>query len=410
MRERIRADDRFIRWNRHSQHVGDHAAGAKELARFDSGGHSVIVGARSDAHDDFFQRGVAGSFADSIDRPFHLARTIANARQGVGRRKTQIVVAVDADGRPCNVRNVLPNAANQFTVLFGNGVARGVGKLTTVAPASITASNISNLGKEILKCFWMHCNTAYDAMIRMGGNQGITAGYGQLISLSGLGPGGTDMTNDLTLAILEVVDEMSPILEPKPNVRLHRGSPDALLDRLVDMIAGSQGAPFLLNFDERSMAGLLLEADKERVPHLISEGNVFDYASVGCLENTMAGNDRSGTVDANLNLLKAVELALTGGYDLLPFTDPMTGKTERLRCTGPRTPHPSRIRTFNQFWDAYAEQTRHIEPAHRGALREKRVCEGPLPAHPVPLLPRARVCGERAGRDAGRSPARLRDH
>ena len=216
------------------------------------------------------------------------------------------------------------------------------------------------LGKEILECFWIHCNTAYDAMIRMGGNQGITAGYGQLISLSGLGPEGTDMTNDLTLAILEVVDEMSPILEPKPNVRLHRGSPDALLDRLVHMIAGSQGAPFLLNFDERSMAGLLLEAAKERVPHLISERNVFDYASVGCLENTMAGNDRSGTVDANLNLLKAVELALTGGYDLLPFTDPMTGKTERLRRAGRRTPHPSRMRTFDQFWDAYARQTRHI--------------------------------------------------
>ena len=44
-------------------------------------------------------------------------------------------------------------------------------------------------GKEILKCFWMHCNTAYDAMIRTGGNQGITAGYGQLITLSGIGRG-----------------------------------------------------------------------------------------------------------------------------------------------------------------------------------------------------------------------------
>ncbi len=215
-------------------------------------------------------------------------------------------------------------------------------------------------GKEILKCFWIHCNTAYDAMIRIGGNQGITAGYGQLISLSGLGPGGRDMTNDLTLAILEVIDEMSPILEPKPNVRLHQGSPDILLDKVVDMIATSQGAPFLLNFDERSMAGLLLEAGKEHVQNLINEGNVFDYASVGCLENTMAGNDRSGTVDANLNLLKAVELALTGGYDLLPFTDPMTGKTEKLRRSGPGTPDPTHFQSFEQFWDAYAEQTRSI--------------------------------------------------
>jgi formate C-acetyltransferase len=65
----------------------------------------------------------------------------------------------------------------------------------------------------------MHANTAYDALIRTGGNQGITAGYGQLLTVSGLGADGMDMTNDLTYAILEVIDEMAPILEPKPNVR-----------------------------------------------------------------------------------------------------------------------------------------------------------------------------------------------
>ncbi len=79
------------------------------------------------------------------------------------------------------------------------------------------------VGKEILKCFWMHANTAYDAMIRTGGHQGITAGFGQLLTLSGMGAGGADMSNDLTFAILEVIDDMTPILEPKPNVRLHRG-------------------------------------------------------------------------------------------------------------------------------------------------------------------------------------------
>ena len=36
---------------------------------------------------------------------------------------------------------------------------------------------------------------------------------------------------------------MTPILEPKPNVRLHRNTPDALLDKVVDMISSSQGAP-----------------------------------------------------------------------------------------------------------------------------------------------------------------------
>ena len=190
---------------------------------------------------------------------------------------------------------------------------------------SLSRGMTREFGKEILKCFWMHCNTVYDAMIR-NGNQGITSGFGQLITLSGMGAKGADMTNDLTYAILEVIDEMTPILEPKPNVRLHRNSPEALLNKVVDMISVSQGSPFLLNFDERSMAGMMLEARKAGLGHLINEQTVHDYAPVGCLENTMVGKRRSGTVDVNLNLLKAVELALTGGKDMNPFLNPMTGR------------------------------------------------------------------------------------
>jgi len=215
-------------------------------------------------------------------------------------------------------------------------------------------------GKEILKCFWVHCNTAYDAMIQTGGNQGITAGYGQLLTLSGAGKGGVDMTNDLTFAMLEVIDEMTPILEPKPNVRLHRGTPDDLLTKVVDMISSSQGAPFLLNFDERSMAGMMLEARKAGVEHLIHAENVHEYAPVGCLENTMVGNDRSGTVDDNLNLLKAVELTLTGGYDLNPVVDALSGKAEKPRRDGENSGDPASFTTWEQFWEAYALQTRYI--------------------------------------------------
>ena len=215
-------------------------------------------------------------------------------------------------------------------------------------------------GKELLRCFWIHCNTAYDAMIQVGGNQGITAGFGQLFNVGGLGPDGRDMTNDLTWVLLEVIDEMSPILEPKPNVRLHRNSPDALLDKVVDMVARSQGAPFLLNFDERSMAGLLREARLGGYEELIRPDNVHDYAAVGCLENTMVGNDRSGTVDVNLNLLKAVELALTGGQDLVAAKDPVWGTPRPITQDGPPTGDPTTFASFEDLWTAYAEQTRYI--------------------------------------------------
>ena len=216
-----------------------------------------------------------------------------------------------------------------------------------------------DFAKEILKCFWVHSNTAYDAMIK-NGNNGITAGFGQLITLSGLGANGKDMTNDLTYIMLEVIDEMSPILEPKPNVRLHRNTPEELLDKVVEMVSSSQGAPFLLNFDERSMAGMILEGKRAGLTHLINEDNVHEYAPVGCLENTMVGNDRSGTVDNNLNLLKAVELAITGGRDMLPVVDPLVGKAEKIRQDGPKTGDSSRFETFEAFWKAYEEQTKFI--------------------------------------------------
>lgn len=213
--------------------------------------------------------------------------------------------------------------------------------------------------KEILGCFWFHCNTAYDAQIRVGGNQGITAGFGQLFNISGVGKDGKDMTNDLTWLLLDMIDDMSPILEPKPNVRLHKNSPEKLIDRVVDMVSESQGAPFLLNFDERSMAGMLREARMSGTEKYINEGNVFDYASVGCLENTMVGNDRSGTVDNNINLLKALELVYGNGRDFIPFKDDMTGEYSAQTQDGPSTGAPDTLDSFDKFWNAFAAQLKY---------------------------------------------------
>jgi formate C-acetyltransferase len=216
-----------------------------------------------------------------------------------------------------------------------------------------------DFAKELLKCFWVHANTVYDAFIRTG-KQGVTSGFGQLITLSGLGADGNDATNELTYLILDVVDDMSPILEPKPNVRISRKAPEKLLNRLIEMIANSQGAPFLLNFDERSMAGLLYEAEKAGKESLINKENVYNYAPVGCLENTMQGNDRSGTVDVNINLYKAVELALTGGKDLIAYKDIITQKKYPMKQDGPKTTPAEKCQTWEQFYEAFKEQLSYI--------------------------------------------------
>jgi formate C-acetyltransferase len=66
---------------------------------------------------------------------------------------------------------------------------------------------------------------------------------------------------------------------------------------------------------------------------------------VGCLENTLQGNDRSGTVDVNVNLAKAVELTLFDGKDQA------TG--DRL---GPRTGDARSFKSWEEFKEAFEAQ------------------------------------------------------
>ena len=194
--------------------------------------------------------------------------------------------------------------------------------------------------REWLQCWWIKHNYVYDYQGWAGTNQGINSSFGQLITLAGMDAQGHDAANDLTYLMLEVIEEMN-LLEPKPNVRIHAGTSDRLLDRLVEMLSKAQGSPFLINFDENSMAGLRWQG--------LPEERLWDYAPVGCLENTLIGDDRSGTVDVNLNLAKAVELVLNDGRDMA------TGKP-----IGPRTGDPKNFKDFPQFMDAFKQQLKTI--------------------------------------------------
>jgi len=194
--------------------------------------------------------------------------------------------------------------------------------------------------RELLECFWIKPNYAYDFIYRVGRIKGITSGYGQLVTIGGHGPEGEDVSNDLTWLMLDVIEDMN-LLEPKPNVRLHKKTPGPLLQRVADILAKAQGAPFLLNFDEASIRGLRWQG--------LPEEDLWDYAPVGCLENTLQGNDRSGTVDVNVNLAKAVELTMSNGVDV--------ASGDRL---GPRTGDPAGFRDWEEFRAAFERQLKAL--------------------------------------------------
>ncbi|MFW9917667.1 MAG: pyruvate formate lyase family protein, partial [Candidatus Thorarchaeota archaeon] len=190
--------------------------------------------------------------------------------------------------------------------------------------------------KELLSCLWIKHNYAYDFQGQVGNSHGINSSFGQLITIGGINENHEDASNDLTWLILQVIEDLN-LLEPKPNIRIHAKTPEPLMRRIAELIAKTQGSPFLINFDELSMKGLLWQG--------IPEEEVWDYAPVGCLENTMQGNDVSGTVDVNVNIAKAVELALNNGKDM------RLGKQ-----LGPKTGDPAKFRTFEEVRQAFQAQ------------------------------------------------------
>jgi formate C-acetyltransferase len=194
--------------------------------------------------------------------------------------------------------------------------------------------------KEILECYWVKHNYAYDFQSRVLSNQGINSGFGQLMTIGGIDADGNDASNELTWLILDVIEEMN-MLEPKPNIRLHAGTPEPLLRRVAEMIARAQGSPFLMNFDENSIRGLAWQG--------LPEERLWDYAPVGCLENTLQGDDRSGTVDVNVNLAKAVEMTFNSGRDAA------TGKR-----IGPDTGRVEDFRTWEEFRAAFETQLKAL--------------------------------------------------
>ncbi len=231
--------------------------------------------------------------------------------------------------------------------------------------------------RELLQCWFIKHNYAYDFMGRVGTNQGINSGFGQLITLAGCGPDGEDLSNELTMLMIEVIEQMN-LLEPKPNIRLHKNVSDAVLDKVVDLIGKAQGSPFLMNFDRISQKALAWAGlPKERL---------WDYAPVGCLENTMQGDDRSGTVDVNPNFAKAVELAMNRGRDMrIPV---------RL---GARTGDPKRFKSFEKFKEAFFAQLGRLLDKFMDAASEADALRAEF--EPTPYLSAiVRGCAE-SGRD-----------
>ena len=186
---------------------------------------------------------------------------------------------------------------------------------------------------ELTEGLWLKFNQI--VYLRNSNSAKYFAGFpiGFNVAIGGQNADGSDAANELSYLFLQA---QSHLLLPQPNLslRMHRNSPQELLEAASRCIALGSGLPQIFN-DESVIPAL--EA------HGVSHEDAMNYAIVGCVELTTHGNALGWSDAAMFNLMKALELTLNGGVDLL------TGKQ-----TGPNLGDLSGYVSYEELEAAFA--------------------------------------------------------
>ena len=123
----IGADDGLVRLHRIAGDAGHQLGRRHDLRGVDARVATEHILARAHRHHDFFQRGIAGTLAETIDGAFDLARAVHHGGKRVGDGHAEIVVAVRRPDHLVGIRHALDQLLHALAPQGGNAVADGVG-------------------------------------------------------------------------------------------------------------------------------------------------------------------------------------------------------------------------------------------------------------------------------------------
>ena len=158
--------------------------------------------------------------------------------------------------------------------------------------------------------------------------------FGQNVLLGGIRPDGQDGTNELTYLCLDALEGFE-FTSPVVTVRLHRGSPPALVRRCAEVLKTGGGMPYINN-DDAIVAGY------ERIG--IPAEDARDYSNSNCWETMIAGKTDQEII-RGINFLLVLEWALNRGV-----TRP------RDALEGIDTGDPRGFATFDDLMAAWRQQ------------------------------------------------------
>ena len=129
----------------------------------------------------------------------------------------------------------------------------------------------------------------------------------QPFTICGSDSTGKDLSNELSLLILDVYDELS-IYDPKIHLRYHTNLDDRIFTKAISMIRNGHSSICLIN-DHAVYRGY----EKLGIPVT----DAWDYVLLGCYEPVIIGKEEAEIGITWMNMVKCIEFAINGGADIL---------------------------------------------------------------------------------------------
>ncbi len=162
--------------------------------------------------------------------------------------------------------------------------------------------------------------------------------WGQPFYMGGTDKSGNTKYNELSEDILDIYDEIG-IYNPKVQIKVNRNTPEKILFKVFDMIRRGQSC-----FVFCCEPGFIKSLTDCGVPY----EDAWDFDISGCYETRIRANEVcSGS--SYINMLKAVEYTFTNGYE--------KRLCKRFGC---ETGELSELLTFDDFYRAFLEQSKHL--------------------------------------------------
>ncbi|UCF97780.1 MAG: hypothetical protein JSV89_21835 [Spirochaetaceae bacterium] len=154
--------------------------------------------------------------------------------------------------------------------------------------------------------------------------------------VSGLTPEGKDGTNDLSYLVIDLVNELE-LIDPLVSVRLHKDSPEGIVEITAKYLAKGGAQPTVFN-DDTVIPGMVQYQG-------VSLEDARDYSNDGCWETIPYGRTEFGY--GHIEILLSLESLLNRGKSLLNGNP-----------IGPDLGSLSEFDTFDKLFEAFTRQVK----------------------------------------------------